>query len=858
MNDNSKIGQYELIIKELLNNNDDCLINNIKKNKFDKDNEDKKYDKLSDYQKNKIKHLETHLDKIKDNFVSNEYYNEIMNVYINWINSVRLNLIEKIDENNFYNFFIFDGNSYLFKNMKDYYDVPKTEKLFSFSLFINDTNNLSYLIGLVYNYCIILKHFKGYKMRVYIDFHSVFGSPETFNVFNMFIDILKEIDSTFMNNIQFIVFFLNPFYNVEGESIYNSIVSNLLEVQLYYNNIFYNTEIHYTYSPLLNMSNNCEGNTNNYKVDKNTNNVNEEMDKTKVDVDIENLEINIKNINKTTKKSTFALFSTHLSVNLRFLPLNEDCEFHVRDLDSRLSLTDKNIIKKFNNPKFQYVPYYVFQFYKFYFPYLKWRIDVNPYLAGCFGGDNRKQVMISNTLNQMKTFKILKKEIFFKYILFLSFNCTNLRVGFLNDEFILANIFERIKGEYSENILYLNLGSFANKHVNEYYYSLNRSPNYPCMLKLGIPIDILRYPLNGKYLTIDPITDFKIGIIPLKYHNHFKELMIEQLQKYLGISNKEKSNLSNIIRQNYKIRLETEIKEDLEAALFFSMIPKSFTLNNFEEFDSPLYTSKSYTNDMFSSIGSSTHIVNNINLKATNFLLAGYLLSDILEDIIFPTSPQFINSNYFISSDNYDRLFNCLYFDDYFKKFVQRRICKKDLSKKYIDKSILKKIPKKYLAFEDNKKIVNELSYEFNEYLENSTYYSSMSWYINNLKFNNFLQIENKLIKSGLLLFIKNYSHPIYDKNNNVINDINEHDVKNLKYRYNKKTNNISEVNISKKLLKFNLLLIDDEDINQLTYHNPSNSSKVNIKLISDNNIKNLSKHLNNKNTDDFLIVDKI
>ena len=31
MNDNSKIGQYELIIKELLNNNDDCLINNIKK-----------------------------------------------------------------------------------------------------------------------------------------------------------------------------------------------------------------------------------------------------------------------------------------------------------------------------------------------------------------------------------------------------------------------------------------------------------------------------------------------------------------------------------------------------------------------------------------------------------------------------------------------------------------------------------------------------------------------------------------------------------------------------------------------------------------------------------------------------------
>ena len=78
--------------------------------------------------------------------------------------------------------------------------------------------------------------------------------------------------------------------------------------------------------------------------------------------------------------------------------MNENCEFHVRDLDSRLSLTDINIINKFNNPKFQYVPFYVFQFYKFYFPYLKWRIDVNPYLAGCFGGSNRKPIMISKDL----------------------------------------------------------------------------------------------------------------------------------------------------------------------------------------------------------------------------------------------------------------------------------------------------------------------------------------------------------------------------------------------------------------------------------------------------------------------------
>ena len=39
------------------------------------------------------------------------------------------------------------------------------------------------------NFAIIKKHFGEYKMRLYIDFHSVLGSPETFNIFNMFIMI---------------------------------------------------------------------------------------------------------------------------------------------------------------------------------------------------------------------------------------------------------------------------------------------------------------------------------------------------------------------------------------------------------------------------------------------------------------------------------------------------------------------------------------------------------------------------------------------------------------------------------------------------------------------------------------------
>jgi hypothetical protein len=459
--------------------------------------------------------------------------------------------------------------------------------------------------------------------------------------------------------------------------------------------------------------------------------------KNNVKIDTENLEINYTNIDSINTKSTFSMLSCHISVNLRFLPMNEDCEFHVRDLDCRLSLTDKNIINKFNNPKYQYVPFYVFQFYKFYFPYLKWRIDVNPYLAGCFGGNNKKSVMISKSLEESENMKILKKDLFFKYILFISFNATNLQIGFLNDEFILANIFEKIKGTYSENVLFLNLGSFANKHVNEYYYALNKSSNYPCILKLGIPIDILRYPLNGKYLTVDPITDFKIGNIPLRYHTQIKELITEQVKKYLGYCSTEKNKLTNVLRNNYKIRLNDEINDDLEAALYFSMIPQKYKIMNIDELNEDDYTSQSYSdaNQYFSSVGQSTMIINNEKLKATNFMMAGYLLADILEDIIFPSKPEFINSNYYLSEDNFDRLFNCLYFDEEKSKFLHKKIGKNDISRKYIDQNIIDIIPNKYLEFNNKNEVKDALNSDFNEYLKTSLYYPSLSAYVNNIKY---------------------------------------------------------------------------------------------------------------------------
>lgn len=855
MDNNQKIGQYELIIKDLINtdnNNeikkDSYLLGNKNGNKIL--NEECEY---TDYQKNKINEIEEQINKINKKILSSNYYNKLMQNYIKWINKVKQILINKINENNIYNFFSFDGNTYLLKPMNDYWDVPETDKLFSFSLFIYNLENLTYFIGLVYNYAIMRKHFCDYKMRLYIDFHSVLGSAETFNIFNMFMDILKDIDPTFNETIQIVIFFINPYYSLGNESIFESMVNDIELVLHFYNNILFNTSDIYIKSPLLNSSTNKKN-----KINPEFDIESEKVKLKNLHVDTENLEITYTNINSAVVKSSFVMLSCHISINLRFLPMNENCEFHVRDLDCRLSLTDKNIINKFNNPKYQYVPYYVFQFYKFYFPYLKWRIDVNPYLAGCFGGNNKKNVMISKELEESGNLKILKKELFFKYILFISFNSTNLQIGFLNDEFILANIFDKIKGKYSENILFLNLGSFANKHVNEYYYGLHNSKNYPCILKLGVPIDILRYPLNGKYLSIDPITDFKIGNIHLKYQIFFKKMITEQLKIYLGYNVKEENELANKIRLNYKNRLQDEINDDLEAALFFSMIPKNYNLSGVNEFNHEEYTSISYNNSNFSSIGNSKNIEDNEKLKATNFMMAGYLLADILEDIIFPVNPEFINSNYYLSKDNYDRLFNCLYFDEKKNKFIHRKINKNDISKKYVNKNIISKIPDSYIEFESKTEVINNLSDEFNDYLLTSIYYPSMDWYLSKLKFNEFIKIDNFYIKTGILLFIKNYESPIYDENNNVINSINKYDVKTLKYDINKKNNNIDGIFINKNKLRFNLILLDDTSINQMVYHAENNKSTVNIKLIKSNHIENLINALKNNSYSDYLMVENL
>lgn len=854
-NSNSTIGQYELIIKDIIDNK---MMPNIPNN-FDLNNS--RIANLSgndttvpcpytQQQNEKLEQLKNHIETLGKKIISNDYNNKIMENYIKWINKIRTPLTNKMVSTNLYSFFKFNSDFSL-TSMIDYYDVPETDKLFSFALFINNIENLSYLIGLVYNYAIMRKHFTEYKMRLYVDFHSVFGSPETFNLFTMFLNILDDIDPEYNTNLQIVIFFLNPFYNVDGNDIFQTMTTDIEEVKKYYTNLIYNSSTTYINSPLLNMNVDYVSNTANHSN-------NNDLNQVKITIEADNLEVNYSKINDIVHKSTFSLLACHLAVNLRFLPMNENCEFHVRDLDSRLSLTDKNIINKFNNPKYQYVPYYVFQFYKFYFPYLKWRIDVNPYLAGCFGGNNKKPIMISEELIKTGNLKILKRELFFKYIIFISLNATNLQIGFLNDEFILANIFEKIKGLYSENVLYLNLGSFANKHVNEYYYGLSNDKNYPCILKLGVPIDILRYPLNGKYLTIDPITDFKLGNIPLKYHSIIKNLITEQLKIYLDYSADEKVKIANKIRKNYKQRLEDEINDDLESALFFSMLPKNYTMSGAVEFNKAEYTQKSFKNQIFSSIGSSTYLVNNEKLKATNFMMAGYLLADILEDIIFPSNPEFINSNYYLSEDNYDRLFNCLYFNENTKTFVHKKINKDDISRKYINQDIIDHIPQKFLEFDNKNEVIDLLNKEFNIYLTTCSYYPSLNYYVSGLRFNEFIQVGDNLLKSGTLIFIKNYENQIFNNDNIPITNIDSHNVKSLKFNLDKEAEIINGVNVTKNKLRFNLLLLDDMNINQMTYSDNNNKSSVNVKLVKTSQLTNLSNYMRNNKFSEFLIVDKL
>ena len=188
---NPKIGQYELIIKELIDSknhkkilnskltneyadipffdnathnlfkNEDIKMNKMNNmNKMNKMNNMNKIDKINKIDKmEKINELEDHINKINKKIITGDYNTKIMENYIQWINKVKGIIVKRINENKLYYFFNLKGKTFDLKSMIDYYDVPETDKLFSFTLFIGNVENLTYFIGLVYYYAIMRKHF---------------------------------------------------------------------------------------------------------------------------------------------------------------------------------------------------------------------------------------------------------------------------------------------------------------------------------------------------------------------------------------------------------------------------------------------------------------------------------------------------------------------------------------------------------------------------------------------------------------------------------------------------------------------------------------------------------------------------
>jgi hypothetical protein len=113
-------------------------------------------------------------------------------------------------------------------------------------------------------------------------------------------------------------------------------------------------------------------------------------------------------------------------------------------------------------------------------------------------------------------------------------------------------------------------------------------------------------------------------------------------------------------------------------------------------------------------------------------------------------------------------------------------------------------------------------------------------------------------MKSGTLVFIKEYASPIMGNDNKPINSIGLNDVKTLKYNINKATDKIDGVDITKNKLRFNLLFLDDAHIHQMKYHSLENKSKINVKLIKSDHLDKLANYMRNNRYSDFLIVNKL
>ena len=116
-NSNSTIGQYELIIKDIIDNKmyvDES--NNFNLNYpgiVNPTANDTTVPCIYTHEQNvKLEQLRNNINMIGNKIVTNDYNNKLMANYIEWIDQVRLLLSTKISNNNLYSFFRFGGKKY--------------------------------------------------------------------------------------------------------------------------------------------------------------------------------------------------------------------------------------------------------------------------------------------------------------------------------------------------------------------------------------------------------------------------------------------------------------------------------------------------------------------------------------------------------------------------------------------------------------------------------------------------------------------------------------------------------------------------------------------------------------------------
>jgi hypothetical protein len=147
---------------------------------------------------------------------------------------------------------------------------------------------------------------------------------------------------------------------------------------------------------------------------------------------------------------------------LRFLPVFEGCECHCRDLDFRLSSYDIELIKIFDESEYPL--------------YFSSDITVNPFLAGCWGGNiNKRFKIFDRNYFNADILKFYTPDSFTAILLMYK----NIYIStFGLDEFILRFYIDMLSDSYLENCLVFDYQyiTMMRDYMSEKYVCIAKSP----------------------------------------------------------------------------------------------------------------------------------------------------------------------------------------------------------------------------------------------------------------------------------------------------------------------------------------------------------------------------------------------